>query len=173
MSSLTAGAVTGGNTEIDPILNGQLSYTLKPQSSLSRNCCWDQRKWLFGETFSPLYVVFWSHDRMKLFLIFLFPWGRKEGGQINLSKCPHFLLPSGPLSWAIWPVSRRISWASKSKLAMTFKHFSHRLPAEKLFVQFILLPSAYIFLYLSLCDYNRLCRECFFVAIAQKIDKLQ
>lgn len=34
-------------------------------------------------------------------------------------------------SWAVWPMPRGMNWASKSKLAVTFKHFSHRLPAEK------------------------------------------
>lgn len=88
-----------------------------------------------------------------------------EGKKEDKAICPiyiHFLLPSGSQSWAVWPMSRGMSWASKSKLAMTFKHFSHRLPAEQMFVQCILLHSAYVFPYFSLYNYNRLCRECFF-----------
>lgn len=160
VASLTLAAAIWGNTEIVP--PSKLTALLCTQAIVKPftcNCCWGLRKWLFGETFSPQHVVFWSRHRMRHFLMFLLPWGVREGGQSNLSS--HFLLPSGLESWAIWPLSRGMSWATKSKLAVTFKYFFHRLPAAKLYVHFILLLSAYIFPCLSLYKYNGLCREYF------------
>lgn len=161
VTSLTVGAVPGGISEIVPLLNRQLSYIPKPQPSLWHAIAAETKESGFLVKLSLLRM--WSSDLMTGWNFFWCLSCLGEGKKEDKAICPlytHFLLPSGSKSWAVWPISRGMSWASKSKLAMTLKHFSHRLPAAKLFFQFILLPSAYIFIFLSL--YNRLCRECFF-----------
>lgn len=124
-----------------------------------------EKVWVFWET-SPQYVVFWLHHGMNLFWCFsCLGEGEREDKAI-CPACTHFLLPSELQSWAVWPLSRWMSRATKSKLAVTFKLFSHRLPVREntytnMYVHFILLLSVYIFLYLSLYKYNGLCREHF------------
>lgn len=94
VASLTLGAAIGGNTEIVP--PSKLTAQLRTQAIVKPftcNCCWGLRKWLFGEIFSPQHVVFWSHHRMRHFLMFLLPWGVRKGGQSNLSSVYSFPPP--------------------------------------------------------------------------------
>lgn len=89
VASLTLAAAIWGNTEIVP--PSKLTALLCTQAIVKPftcNCCWGLRKWLFGETFSPQHVVFWSRHRMRHFLMFLLPWGVRERGRTKQSVQP-------------------------------------------------------------------------------------
>lgn len=86
------------------------------------------------------------------------------GEEVRTGSCSgvhSFPPPSGLPSWAVWPLSRGMSWAIRFELAMTPGFSLTKLPAEKKCAHFMLLFGAYLSLCLSLSKYSGLWSKCF------------